>query len=78
MSRVNITLPQDTLRVLQRVVPKGERSRLINQAIKFYLKQLGRVRLEKKLEEGASRRAGRDLEITRDWFALENEIWPKR
>ena len=76
--RIDITLPEDTLRLIDRVAQKGDRSRLVNEALKHYLGDLSRAELRKKLKEGALARAERDRKLTREWFFLEEEMWPKK
>jgi CopG family transcriptional regulator/antitoxin EndoAI len=73
--RINISLPEETLRLLDRVAAKGDRSRLIDQAIRFYIDEKGRAELKKQVKEGALRRAERDLSLTEEWFPLEEELW---
>lgn len=73
--RVNITLPEETLQLIDRVTEKGDRSRFIDQAVKHYVKEIGRTNLRKKLKEGAVNRAQRDLSLAGDWFVLEEEAW---
>lgn len=71
--RLNITLPEETVRLINRVAKRGQRSRLINQAVNRYVKEEGRAAIRKRLEEGARRRADRDLRIVEEWFALEED-----
>ncbi len=73
--RINITLPEETVRLLERVAPRGDRSRLIAEAIRHYVEQIGRANLRKRLREGAIRRAERDLNLARGWFPLDEEAW---
>ena len=73
--RINVSLPEETLRLLDRVAGKGDRSRLIDQAVRYYIDQKGRRELKKRLQEGAIRRAARDLQLTEEWFPLEEEVW---
>ena len=68
--RPNITLPEQTVRLLDRAVPKGQRSRLIDEAVKRFLTEPGRASLRKQLERGAKARAERDLDVAAEWFAL--------
>jgi len=35
--RINITLPNETLQLLDRIAPKGDRSHFIDQAVKYYI-----------------------------------------
>ena len=73
--RINVSLPEETLRLLDRVAGKGDRSRLIDQAVRYYIDQKGRSELKKRLQEGAIRRAARDLQLTEEWLPLEEEVW---
>ena len=73
--RINVSLPEETLRLLDRVAGKGDRSRFIDQAVRYYIDEKGRRALKKRLKEGAIRRAERDLQLTEEWFPLEEEVW---
>lgn len=71
--RLNITLPEETVRLIDRVAKKGNRSRLISDAVRRYVRELGRANLRKRLKEGARRRAARDRALAEDWFAIEDQ-----
>ncbi len=73
--RINITLPDETLESLDRVVAKGDRSGFINKAVKSYIAEIQKKRLAEQLKEGAIRRAERDLNLAESWFSLEEEAW---
>ena len=73
--RINVTLPEKTIRLVDRVAQKGDRSRLINEAIEYYIQEVGRRNLRKQIKEGAQRRAQRDLELAQEYFPLEEEAW---
>lgn len=73
--RINITLPEETVRLIDRISAKGDRSQLIDKAVKRYVAQARRANLRKRLKEGAVRRAERDLRIAEDSFFLEEEAW---
>ena len=75
--RVDITLPEDTVRLIDRAAQKGDRSRLINEAVRHYFEALSVENLRKKLKEGALVRAKRDLDFAKTWFSLEEETWLK-
>jgi metal-responsive CopG/Arc/MetJ family transcriptional regulator len=75
--RMNISLPVETLRLLERAVEKGHRSRLIDLAIRRYLSSAGRASLRKQLAAGYRRSADRSLSIAAEWFPLEEEGWQK-
>ncbi len=74
--RVNITLPVGTLRILDRLAPKGGRSEMINQAVQRYAREMARAKLKKRIREGSLANAQRDLELAREWSALDSEAWP--
>jgi CopG family transcriptional regulator/antitoxin EndoAI len=69
--RINVTLPEETVRLIDRVSEKGDRSRFINEAVKRYIGEMGRANLRKLLKEGSLRRAGRDRRLAEEWFLLE-------
>ena len=73
--RLNITLPERTIRLIDRIAQKGNRSRLIAHAVEQYVKEMGRVQLRARLKEGAIARAERDRGLGSEWFALEEELW---
>lgn len=73
--RINITLPEDTVRLMDRVAAKGDRSRLIADAVQQYLRETSRVQLKKQLQEGAVRRAKRDLKLVHEWFFIDKKTW---
>lgn len=73
--RVNITLPEETIRLIDRVAAKGDRSRLIAEAVRHYVGARGRAELRRRLGEGALRRGERDLQLVADWFSLDEEAW---
>jgi len=75
--RINITLPESTVRLIDRVAGKGERSRLVDEALRHYLAGIGRKNLRKLLKEGALQRAERDRALAEEWFLLEEEAWQK-
>ena len=71
--RINITLPEETVRLIDRLAGRGDRSRLIAQAVTHYVKATGRARLRKLLKEGALHRAERDLRLAEEWLALDEK-----
>jgi CopG family transcriptional regulator/antitoxin EndoAI len=76
--RINITLPEATIRVVDRVARKGDRSRLIDRAVRDYVARQGRAQLRKQLKEGAVAQADLDLALAQEWFPLEEEAWQHR
>ena len=75
--RINVILPDTTVAVLDRVATKGNRSRLISQAVLHYVKSQSAENLRESLKQGYQANAARDLEIAREWFPLEEEAWKK-
>ena len=75
IKRVNITLPARTLREIDKVAERGDRSRFINLAVNFYVQEIGRKNLRSALKEGAIRRSERDRDISTEWFKLDEEVW---
>jgi CopG family transcriptional regulator / antitoxin EndoAI len=73
--RINITLSEETLALIDHVVKLGDRSRFIDEAVKHYVQEVGRSKLRKQLQEGALRRAKRDLALAEEWFGLDEEVW---
>ena len=76
--RINVTLPEETVRLIDRVADKGDRSRFIAEAVTQYVSSRGRARLRKALRDGAIRRAARDRVLAHEWFTLDKEAWPSR
>jgi CopG family transcriptional regulator/antitoxin EndoAI len=66
--RINITLPESTVRLMERLANKGERSRLVDEALKQYLRGATRKSLKKRINEGALRRFERDRALAEAWF----------
>ena len=68
--RLNITLPEQTERMLDRVVPRGQRSKLIDEAVTRFVKEQERANLRRQLALVATARSERDREMTEEWFVL--------
>ena len=71
--RLNVVLPEQTVRLIDRTVPKGQRSRFIDIAVRSYLGEQSRAKLRNLLREGAEARRERDLALAEEWFALDAE-----
>jgi CopG family transcriptional regulator/antitoxin EndoAI len=76
--RINISVPEETLRLIDRVAAKGDRSQFIAEAVRHYVTSASRAQLRKRLKEGALRRAERDRALAEDWVLLEEEAWRRR
>ena len=75
--RINVSLPDSTLQGIDRLAGKGERSRVIDEALKRYLRAVTKKTLRRRMKEGASRRSERDRNLAEEGFLLEGEAWPK-
>jgi len=73
--RINIILPTATVAVLDKVAPKGNRSALIDRAIRHYVKTQSQQNLRERLKQEALANADRDLQMAAEWFPLEEEAW---
>ena len=76
--RINITLPEETVRLIDRVAVKGDRSRFIAEAVTHYVSTAGRAKLRKGIKDGAIQRARRDLVLAQEWFTADEEAWRSR
>src|ERR1035441_9019592 len=75
--RINIILPDSTVAVLDRIAPKGNRSRFIDHAVLRLVKNEGTANLRERLKAGALANAKLNLEIAEEWFPVENEAWQR-
>ncbi len=76
--RINITLPEETVRLIEQVSKKGDRSRFIDTAVKHYVGEVSRSNLRKRLKERYIHSSDRDLRVAEEWFPLEEESWEKK
>jgi CopG family transcriptional regulator/antitoxin EndoAI len=74
-TRVNITLPEETIELIDRVTERDDRSRFLDEAVRHYIEEIGRANLRKRLKEGAVQRAERDLHLAEEWFTVDEEVW---
>lgn len=75
--RINVSLPQETVKLIDRVTRKGNRSRLIDAAVRHYVRSVGKAKLESRLAEGYRKLSKSSLEIAADWFPVDEEAWRK-
>ena len=75
--RINIMLPEKTLAVLDRVAPRGNRSRFVSDAVLHYVETHGKQSLRQQLKAGYMANADESLKIAAEWFPLEEEAWQK-
>jgi CopG family transcriptional regulator/antitoxin EndoAI len=75
--RINIVLPEETIRVLDRVAPKGNRSRFISDAVIHYVTGRAKSNLAERLKQGALANSQRDLDVAQQWFSVDEETWQR-
>jgi CopG family transcriptional regulator/antitoxin EndoAI len=75
--RINIILPDATVAVLDRLVPRGSRSRFIDRAVLQFVKSHGTANLREGLKAGALANTKLNLDIAEEWFPLEQEAWQR-
>ena len=71
--RINISLSEEAVKLLDRLAPKGDRSRYIEQLVKRTARE--RTELRARLKEGYIKRAARDREVAAEWDPLADEVW---
>jgi metal-responsive CopG/Arc/MetJ family transcriptional regulator len=74
--RINITLPSQTLAMIDGVAEQGSRSRLIDVAVHFYLNNQKRLQVQKEMKEPTIARASRDRALVRELFDF-TDTWEK-
>ncbi|MGA3025966.1 MAG: hypothetical protein ABSF98_14445 [Bryobacteraceae bacterium] len=73
--RVNIVLPETTLRTINRLAGRGQRSRFINQAVQHFVAWQSAEALRTRLELGAVRDRDLDREIAAEWLDADQQAW---
>ena len=69
--RLNISLPEPTVELIDRVAGKGRRSALIDRAVVRYVQEESHAEIREQLAAGARDRADRDLQLVEEWFPIE-------
>ena len=77
--RVNVTLPEETIALIDRLARKVgvNRSRFLDRAARYYVRAVGRSNLKKLLKEGARARAEENLRTAEEWFPADAEAWDR-
>jgi CopG family transcriptional regulator/antitoxin EndoAI len=73
--RINITLPEQTVRLLDKIIDKGDRSKFIYRAISRYIKEQTKANIRKQLIEGYEANAEFDLKLAEEWFPIDQQAW---
>jgi metal-responsive CopG/Arc/MetJ family transcriptional regulator len=73
--RINVMLPETTIRALDRLAKPGERSRLIDKAVLHYAATRSAEGLREQLKQAALRDRDLDTETSEEWIAVDHESW---
>jgi metal-responsive CopG/Arc/MetJ family transcriptional regulator len=73
--RINVSLSEEAVRLLDRMAPKGDRSRFLDELVKRTAHN--RADLQARLKEGYIKRAKRDREIAANWDPLADDVWQR-
>ena len=68
-------LPDSTLKVLDRVASKGERSRFVSEAVLYFVRAHSAQTLRDKLRDGYQANTKNSLQLAEDWLPIDNDIW---
>ena len=73
--RINVSLSEEAVRLLDRLAPKGDRSRFLDELVKRTARDRAAIRA--RLKEGYIKRAERDREVAAEWDPLADEVWQR-
>ena len=73
--RINISLSEESVRLLDQLAKRGDRSRLIEGLIQKTARE--RAELRRLMKERALRRYQVDKELAAEWDPLADEAWRK-
>lgn len=73
--RINVSLSEEAVRLLDRLAPKGDRSRFLDDLVKRTARD--RADLRARMKERAIRRADFDRQLATEWDPLSDEVWRK-
>ena len=73
--RINISLSEEAVKLLDRLAPKGDRSRYIERLVKRSAED--RRELRRLLKERAIRHAEFDRQLAAEMDPLSDEVWRK-
>jgi len=75
--RINVILPEATVKTIDRLARPGQRSRFIDRAVQHYVNTASPEALQERLKQAAIRDRDLDLEIANDWSAVDQAQWDK-
>lgn len=71
--RINVSLSEEPVRLLDRLAPKGDRSRFLDDLVKRTARD--RVALRARMKERAIRRADFDRQLAAEMDPLSDDVW---
>lgn len=71
--RINVILPETTVRIIDRLTPPGGRSQFINRAVIHFVQSQSASNLREQLKQEALTNAQRDMDMAKEWFPVEEE-----
>lgn len=76
--RINISIPIETLNLLDKIAPSKKRSQFIVEAVTQYANELKRLQLREQLKAGYMANAESDRQIAEEWFIAEQDVYDKQ
>ncbi len=73
--RINVSLSEEAVKLLDRLAPKGDRSRFLDELVKRTARD--RRELQRLLKERAIRHAEFDRQLAAEMDPLSDEVWQK-
>ena len=73
--RLNVILPRDLVDSLNQIAGPRNRSRMISESVREYIRQRKKIELEKRLEEGYRVSAAENIAMTKEFEAVDLEGW---
>jgi len=73
--RMNITIPEELARQVEKLTNPRKRSQFISEALKHRIEEIQRERVQKALEEGYKARKEESHLITKEFEAVDLEGW---
>jgi len=73
--RLNVTLPRDLVESMNQIAGPRNRSRIISESIREYIRQRKKAELEKQLEEGYRASVKENIVFAQEFEAVDLEGW---
>jgi CopG family transcriptional regulator / antitoxin EndoAI len=73
--RINVMMPAETIRSVDRLSKPGERSKFITNAVEHFVATQSAEAIHKLLEMTAVRDRDLDRQVAEDWLAVDQQAW---